>query len=568
MGVMLVAEYTLRYTVRVMCSGKYYPGRTSIRVELFDMPLHTTSQQVQAMLQHGGIENVDGREAWVIETTNIYTTNVFTGTFIVRVNVTTTPVPSQPPAPISGMSEYLLPDKYVTLHSEVVSQAEQLASGVRSIPESVTKFVEWIRKNIAYDREVGRETRLTDAQVFYTRAGVCDEFSTIFIAFCRATGIPARRVLGYGLNAADLSKLLYRDISGYFHSWAEVWVPDYGWLTVDPTWGDIGDARRIATSRKYDEPPLRCQWKNAPPEFTITYATYSVTLTNYRLVDYVNTPVELSGEELEDVQKVKVENNSTVPLLFNVTVKRWDEEINSWQLDYSRIMFLNPSAYCFLNLDKENTYWVYSVLGGSSLILRVYSVTISGLVFTVDGREYRGSMTFRWSEGSSHNISVPQVLEESENKRHVFQGWSDGDLSPSRIIMARGSSSYSAYFKTQYLLTVNSDYGTVSGSGWHDENSIVVVRLFLPVVLVEFPYAYVFKGWTGDAHGESLEVQVIMDSPKVLIARWEKTFSPVFCAILLGIVAAAVLTLFLRKRKRPPPSPPLPLRSSHFIPML
>ncbi|MEM3648902.1 MAG: hypothetical protein QW506_07045, partial [Thermoproteota archaeon] len=126
---MLVAEYTLRYTIRVKCGGKYYPGRTSIRVELFDVPLQTTSQQVQTMLQHGGIENVDGREAWVIETTNIYTTNVFTGTFIVRVNVTTPPVPSRPTAPVSGMSEYLLPDEYVTLHSEVVDQAEQLASG-------------------------------------------------------------------------------------------------------------------------------------------------------------------------------------------------------------------------------------------------------------------------------------------------------------------------------------------------------------------------------------------------------------------------------------------------------
>ncbi|MEM4169122.1 MAG: hypothetical protein QXY99_03450, partial [Thermoproteota archaeon] len=59
----------------------------------------------------------------------------------------------------------------------------------------------------------------------------------------------------------------------------------------------------------------------------------------------------------------------------------------------------------------------------------------------------------------------------------------------------------------------------------------------------------------GDAYGESLEVKVTMDSPKVLIARWEKTLSPVFYAIPVGIIAAAILTLFLRKRTRSNISP-------------
>ena len=126
-GVISIAEYTLQYTLRVSCSGKYYPGKTSIRVELFDIPLQTANQKVQAILQHGKIENLEGREAWVIETTDIHMVNVFTSTFIVRVNITTPPVPNQT-LPVSNMGEYLSPDKYVTLNSEVVRQAKQLAS--------------------------------------------------------------------------------------------------------------------------------------------------------------------------------------------------------------------------------------------------------------------------------------------------------------------------------------------------------------------------------------------------------------------------------------------------------
>ncbi|MEM2687048.1 MAG: hypothetical protein QW796_01735 [Thermoproteota archaeon] len=50
-------------------------------------------------------------------------------------------------------------------------------------------------------------------------------------------------------------------------------------------------------------------------------------------------------------------------------------------------------------------------------------------------------------------------------------------------------------------------------------------------------------------------MKVTIDSPKVLIARWEKTLSPVFYAIPVGIIAAAILTLFLRKRTRSNISP-------------
>ena len=551
-GVISVAEYTLQYTIRVECSGRYYPGKTSIRVELFDIPLQTASQKVQAILQHGKMENSEGREVWVIETTDIYTMNVFTGTFIVRVSIATPPVPDQT-LPVSGMNEYLSSDKYVTLNSEVVRQAGQLTSGVKSIPEAVARFVEWIQKNIAYDVKVGGGTQLTDAQVLHLRAGVCDEFSTLFIAFCRATGIPARRVLGYGLNVTDPRKLLNNDISGHAHSWAEVWIPDYGWLTVDPTWSDIGDARRIVTDREY-EYSIKYQWKNAPPGFEITNIDYSITLIDCKVIDYVNTPVKLSKEELEDVWRVNIENNSTLPLLYNITVKKWSEEVNRWQPYSSQIIFLNPNTYCFLDLSKEENYWVYSVLGGVSLTLRVYSVSISGSVFTVDGKEYRGSMTFRWSEGSSHNISVPQVLEESEGKRHVFQRWSDGESSPSRTITVIGPGSYSAYFKTQYFLKVESEHGVALGSGWYDENTIASVKLYNLEEPAEFPYVYVFKGWAGDAYGESSEMQVVMNSPKVLVARWEKTFSKEFYIILAVIVTITILTpltLLLRRRTKP-----------------
>jgi transglutaminase-like putative cysteine protease len=277
----LTAEYTLQYTIKVQWHGNYYPGETAIHVELADIPVQTDHQQVQATPQDGSIENINGRETWVIDTTDIYTTTTFTGTFVVRVNAGNTPaVPHQPLTQASGMGEYLSPDNYVTLSAGVVSQARQLVSETENdVPKIITKFVDWIQKNITYSPAVGGGTvKLTDTQVLNIRAGVCDEFSTLFMGFCRATGIPARRVMGYGLANPD--EYLYTNIENTSHSWTEVWIPNYGWLTVDPTWADIGDAYRIATSMGYGEDTLTWLYNNAPPESGITDVTYSITLVN------------------------------------------------------------------------------------------------------------------------------------------------------------------------------------------------------------------------------------------------------------------------------------------------
>jgi hypothetical protein len=60
------------------------------------------------------------------------------------------------------------------------------------------------------------------------------EFSDLLIALARAQGIPARAAYGYGYDlklAADKQEN---------HQWVQVWLPDYGWLTIDPTWGQSG----------------------------------------------------------------------------------------------------------------------------------------------------------------------------------------------------------------------------------------------------------------------------------------------------------------------------------------
>lgn len=64
-------------------------------------------------------------------------------------------------------------------------------------------------------------------------SGTCSEYSWTYIALCRLNGIPARWV--GGIYTGDHSNG-FVDKSG--HRWVEIYLDPYGWIPVDPTFGD------------------------------------------------------------------------------------------------------------------------------------------------------------------------------------------------------------------------------------------------------------------------------------------------------------------------------------------
>ena len=380
-GLPLTVEYTLQYRIELPWQGQYYPGSTSIRVEMYEIPINTDHQTVQATLNQGSIETIDGKDTWVIDTKTIYSNNIYTGTFVVTVDLGgTAAVPHQPLTAASGMDQYLLPDEYVTLSADVVSQAQLLLSEVdNDTPKIIAKFVDWIQKNISYDdarwaeRLAGAKfPDLTDSQTLSARAGVCTDFSNLFMGFCRAVGIPARSVLGYGLRSSEED--LYQDIHATrSHAWTEVWIPDYGWLTVDPTWGDIGDVRKIATGKSRD---LSWRWwySGAPPGSGVIAggATYSVTLTGWKVINTV-APITLTQDNASDPLKFSVTNSSPIPLLDNITVKKCLLQNNAWSdwmVVFSEITFLNPGETYSYTPNKESGvgYFLWSKQANDMLV--------------------------------------------------------------------------------------------------------------------------------------------------------------------------------------------------------
>ena len=98
-------------------------------------------------------------------------------------------------------------------------------------------------------------------------AGVCQDFAHLLLGVARMRGLPGRYVSGYLVpgDAASPDSKQESVIGGYAsHAWAEVLMPESGWIAFDPTLGKPVGLRhiRIAYGRDYgDVAPVRGVYK-------------------------------------------------------------------------------------------------------------------------------------------------------------------------------------------------------------------------------------------------------------------------------------------------------------------
>jgi subtilisin-like proprotein convertase family protein len=127
------------------------------------------------------------------------------------------------------------------------------------------------------------------------------------------------------------------------------------------------------------------------------------------------------------------------------------------------------------------------------------SVTVqtspSGRSFTVDGTTYTTSQTFSWTPGSSHTIGATSPQSGGTGVQYVWSSWSDGGAISHTVAPTSGTT-YTAYFATQYYLTmVAGAGGSVNpSSGWYNSGAVVSIS-------ATPNSGYSFSGWTGSGSG-------------------------------------------------------------------
>ncbi len=132
------------------------------------------------------------------------------------------------PRPIR--KRYLVDGAKFWLRSPTIRKAAREAvGGEKNAYWIARKIYRYVHKRMHYKLAGGWNVA---PRVLERGNGSCSEYSFVYIAMCRAAGLPARYAGAIVVRKDDAS---YDDI---FHRWVEVFLPGYGWVPVDPSRGD------------------------------------------------------------------------------------------------------------------------------------------------------------------------------------------------------------------------------------------------------------------------------------------------------------------------------------------
>lgn len=146
---------------------------------------------------------------------------------------------------------YTEPTELIATDGIVRKTAREITSGARSDEEKARKLYDWIVENTFRDPKV-RGCGIGDIKWMLESgnlSGKCADLNALYVGLARSIGLPARDVYGIRVARSDFG---YRslganseNITKAQHCRAEVFLPRYGWVPVDPA-----DVRKVVLEEK------------------------------------------------------------------------------------------------------------------------------------------------------------------------------------------------------------------------------------------------------------------------------------------------------------------------------
>ncbi|MCP1312923.1 transglutaminase family protein [Halomonas sp. 707D7] len=153
---------------------------------------------------------------------------------------------------------YRLDSPFIRRSDELAAFARRCFTPRRPLIEAALALNAHVHEQFEYDPSF--TTLATPlSEVLANRRGVCQDFAHLMIGALRSIGLSARYVSGYLETEPPPGqpRLVGADAS---HAWLALWVPEWGWLALDPTNGTLAGERHpvLAWGRDYfDVAPLK-----------------------------------------------------------------------------------------------------------------------------------------------------------------------------------------------------------------------------------------------------------------------------------------------------------------------
>lgn len=139
----------------------------------------------------------------------------------------------------------------------LVSLAAEITQDASSSYEKITALEAWFDANIQYDLDSPLPPKGTDPLEFLLlqdKTGYCEQMATSLVLLARSLGIPARMATGFVTNEYEDGKYVVRSRDA--HAWAEVYFPEVGWVTFDPTDGTLPVSDTVETEPEFASEPV------------------------------------------------------------------------------------------------------------------------------------------------------------------------------------------------------------------------------------------------------------------------------------------------------------------------
>jgi|JI10StandDraft_1071094.scaffolds.fasta_scaffold20496_3 hypothetical protein len=120
---------------------------------------------------------------------------------------------------------------------EVIDFANQAVGTTGNWFSQADRLCHVLRTQAAY--EASKPEGFTPAEdrikqfLLERKLGNSQDFASTFVVLCRSVGLPARLVSGYGIGSTNKVSGVREVRTNDLHFWAEVFVPEYGWVPFD-----------------------------------------------------------------------------------------------------------------------------------------------------------------------------------------------------------------------------------------------------------------------------------------------------------------------------------------------
>lgn len=250
---------------------------------------------------------------------------------------------------LNGFDKYLATQEKIEKNdAEIISKAKELTEKAVSDYKKAEAIFEYVNVNMKYDESTTVANKGSVSALKNLR-GVCEDFTTLFVAMCRAVNIPSRAIEGYRIDTQEIDysgeKIKENILTD--HVWAEIYLQDFGWVPVEPTViYTVGSERKAYTD-------AFCKMKT--PDYIANgiyyYENASRTMLegieeivfNEKLVE-VSKEVVKEKNEFTDLQNTLWAKDS-VDFLYNIgVVNGYSETEFAPQNNISRIEFISMLA--------------------------------------------------------------------------------------------------------------------------------------------------------------------------------------------------------------------------------